>query len=852
MPQVFDAKTGAPVAVSPEEAHAGIVSGQYGLDGDAGPVTLVGKDGKNYTAAPEKVATALATGAYRMLSPEEETRARVAREEAAKGIGGSITEGLRSAANQALLGLPGTIAEETDTPEQAAARAAREGEHTVARTIGGVAGFGASLVGGGGELFKGAEFAGAAAERAVLPTGIEAGRAALASRLAGKAANFATQGAVMASPQALIQAVAGDPKKAAETLLWGIGAGSVLGTGAELLGSAVRGAGEAIASKLQNPETAAWLDNWANERTLKAFGAERSQLNKLSKERMTDLANFAHEEGLLKVGDTRQGIGDLVEKAKDKWGQEIGTTIDSLDGILHRGEDALVGPKPPPEIIDAALKPGQLGDSIRAALDGPEMRMPMNADSARALQMVAESADALPSQLVNGERVVAFKDAQKFVSDLRKKWVGSVSKAANDGGVKGIETVTALDQMKASAYQVARDAVHQAADKVAVASGEPKLIGALTKAKQNYSKLAELEKFASTLDRVQAGNRMVGLTDMIHMGQGPLSAASTALGAAVGSFAGPGGAMVGAQLGRVPGIALDFIAKKWMEDKGLVAISALAKRAAKEGPEVFSSIMASEGAKRLDATMGGVRDAIRQLAVRTTANAPSASDHMKHLLGGTTGLTGDQSYAKLGARLNALASDPSAMAAATANASAPFAAGSPELGAAYQEQMRMALQYLHDAVPKPPAPPPPFAPDDWAPPAADKLAFHDKAEIVSNPMRAIEHMKTGTLSDAHLDALQTVYPKILGSIQQEILSYSATHPDVKLPTIERRSVAKILGMPLDAASAHLPALQATFATGGQGQPTQPPGTRAPKGKIRDMPSAASAFTGSQGPSPAGA
>src|SRR4029077_9833103 len=125
-------------------------------------------------------------------------------------------------------------------------------------------------------------------------------------------------------------------------------------------------------------------------------------------------------------------------------------------------------------------------------------------------------------------------------------------------------------------------------------------------------------------------------------------------------------------------------------------------------------------------------------------------------------------------------------------------------------------------------------------------------EIVSNPMRAMVHMQRGTLSDAHLDALGAVYPKILGAMRDEILQTAADHPELKLPLPERRSVGKLLGSPLDEMSAHLPALQATYSTGQTGQSPQPKGQRAPKRNLKNMPSAASAFTGSQGPSPAGA
>lgn len=855
MPTVFDPRTQAPVSGTPEELAAGIVAGKYGLDGDAGPVALRGKDGSIFKAAPGQVAGALATGAYELLSPEEELRHEVAQQEAAKGIVGSLKAAGSSALNQALLGAPAALGEANETPDEKARREAAEDYHSTARVLGGAAGVGASML-FGGEAFHGLDLASQAVEHGIVPAA-EVASASLASRLAAKAAGAATQGAILASPQAFVQAVTGDPKKAAETLLWGIGAGSALGGVGELASSALSGAAEkvggAIAEKIANPETAAKLDEWANERILKMHGAERGDLNKLGADRMRELADFSYENGLLQPGKSRQEIGDIVERAKDKWGKEIGDTIDSLDGLLRRGDGAIIGPKPPPEIVGAAIKPGQLGESIRTALDSPEMRMPMNADQAAALKLVADSADALPSVEINGERVVSFKDAQNFVSTLRKKWVGAINKSVNDGGVKGLETVTALDQMKASAYQVARDAVHSAADNVAVASGDPSLVGALTKAKSNYAKLAQLEKFAANLDRIKAGNRMVGLTDMIHMGRGPASAATSALGAAVGSLAGPAGAIVGSQVGKIPGIALDLMAKKWAEDKGLVIISALAKRAAKEGPEVFSAVMASEAAKRLRATMTGVRDAVQGMALRGIDDTGARSyDHMRHFLGGSVqGLSKDQQHAKLASRLTSLASNPEAMAAATANASAPLAAGSPELGAAYQTQLTQALQYLHAALPKPAAPPALFEPDDWEPSEKEKLAFHDKAEVVSNPMAAIDHMKKGTLSDSHIDAIQNVYPSIYDDMRSEILKLGGDKPDMKLPLAERRSVGKFLGSPIDTISQHLPALQASYSQQAQSQ-GQPPGTKAPKGKIRNMPSASSAFTGSQGPSSTGA
>jgi len=345
---------------------------------------------------------------------------------------------------------------------------------------------------------------------------------------------------------------------------------------------------------------------------------------------------------------------------------------------------------------------------------------------------------------------------------------------------------------------------------------------------------------------------MIGLTDWISMGQGPAAHVGAGLGGALGgALGGMPGFAAGSAIGRVAGGTLDFIAKKWGEDRGLVYLSALAHRAAKEGPEVFSAVMASEGAKRLSATMTGVRDTVRRLALEGIDQTRArTNEHMKALLGSTSGLTPDQAYSKLGGRLTQLASSPGALANVTGALSAPFASSAPQVADAYASKVAETLSYLYSALPKPPGPPPPFAPQNWQPTARDKLGFMDRAEIVANPMSAMRHVAQGTLSDEHLEALRTVYPVVYGMMQREVLDFAATHPEVKLPLAERQSMARFLGTPLGAMDSpdKLRALQATYTAPRAEAPAGAGGggAKMPKGKITDRPTTASAFTSTLG------
>jgi curved DNA-binding protein CbpA len=65
-PEIYDRQTRARVHVPPDQAQAGLVSGMYELD-DAGPrVRLVDKKGDHWVVEPNRVASSLATGEFRL------------------------------------------------------------------------------------------------------------------------------------------------------------------------------------------------------------------------------------------------------------------------------------------------------------------------------------------------------------------------------------------------------------------------------------------------------------------------------------------------------------------------------------------------------------------------------------------------------------------------------------------------------------------------------------------------------------------------------------------------------------------------------------------------------------------
>jgi hypothetical protein len=768
-------------------------------------------------------------------TPDEAFRAALVQQEQDKGFLGSLEAGGKSFLNQALLGVPEAIEEGDETPDEKEIRETREGEHTLARGIGGVAGAASTLAWGGGVEALGMHLpgllapigaAGEAIARGIVPAE-EVARAGWAANTAAAVAKAATEGALYSSPVALTQAAFGDPKQAAETLLWGVGAGAVIGGGVHLFGEAggaLRDKAVELAKSLDVPN----LDEAANMTAAGAAGATSADAKRLGPEWIQKAGAAIHDLELLKPGMTRQELGDAITTHLKNTGNVMNSVLSDLDSTADDAVETVGGN--PINVAEKFLHPGDLGDAIRQGLDSPQLRQRSLASTRSAIEdVIADANDPsiVPvTRTASGIDVVKFSDAQDYVSSLRKQWLSSV-----EAGMKGKPAdVTVADQARASAYMFAKRAIESASDDVAAVAQKPELTGALAQAKTQYAKLATLEDFAQKLDAVDAGKQFAITSSLLNGGRGPMHAAISGIMSTIGSGVGGAlggfpGAIVGHAVGKVAAMPLAYVAKRWAGDQGMIAVSMALKRAANSGdPNLFAAVLGAESRARLQDTMARVGDVVQDMAIRGTI-AAKPSDHMASLLDSTSGLSKGQQYDKLAGRLNTLASSPAALAQAVGQTTAPLATTAPDVAAAYNQAQTNAVQYLAQAVPRSPTPPQPMAPNTWTPSPSDKLAFHDKAEIVANPMRAIEHMQAGTLSDAHVDALRTIYPSIYGQMRTEILKWSAAHPDAKLPMRERASVSKFLGTPMGGPGP-IQQIQSLYANGTQ--TPQPPGGPAKK------------------------
>lgn len=227
-----------------------------------------------------------------------------------KGIGGALRVGAESFGNQALFGLPEMAYDKFADPNDVAEHNALKDYHSTANIVGGAGGALTSLA-IGGPLFDAAGAAGHLGEAAVVG-GREAEQLSLARTIASKIVGGAAEGAVVGAPQTVGNAILGDPKEAAENLVFSAGIGGLLGpaafglkkgieTGGELASNLNSGVNTELKSYIKDPDSLLSVFGDVNKSSLK--GAE---LTEAGKEKLDNLITSSVKKGL-KVGGLAAG-----------------------------------------------------------------------------------------------------------------------------------------------------------------------------------------------------------------------------------------------------------------------------------------------------------------------------------------------------------------------------------------------------------------------------------------------------------------------------------------------------------------------------------------------------------------
>lgn len=352
---LYDVKSQKEAYVSEAEAQKGIQEGRLS-PGKTTTYNMVKPDGAATGVPGTDVHLALANGWRFETAKEKKTNDYLEDNQGLKG-------GLKAAGASALREATFGVVDAARGDEQLQALQAA---NPVASGIGATAGFAGSMLYGGG-AFKGAQLAGRAAETAVMGArGAEA--IGLGSRIARAAVRTGVESAALSAPRALSEAVMGDPDEAAETLLWSLGTGAVLGAGGAVI--------KAGAQRSVDGAKAGWKAATGEEMTGASMGKVLQQRAAQAEKNIAAGESLSLSNVLLGK-DSSEGLTNVLlatahpgayaakvakglltsEEAIAKYGNQLGLAL--TDGALDRAAQKL-------STVGSALRKSTLAASIAA------------------------------------------------------------------------------------------------------------------------------------------------------------------------------------------------------------------------------------------------------------------------------------------------------------------------------------------------------------------------------------------------------------------------------------------------------------------------------------------------------
>jgi hypothetical protein len=298
----------------------------------------------------------------------------------------------------------------------------------------------------------------------------------------------------------------------------------------------------------------------------------------------------------------------------------------------------------------------------------------------------------------------------------------------------------------------------------------------LKKLNTDYQVLAILDKSdAKNVGRVMS-NRANSLTDYV-------SAAGLAPAGAVfgGAVAGPLGAGIGAGAGKLVGMfGNQYLRRNY-------------NRLAAQGAEKLGILFTEQSMRHLDGELARIPETLGAIGDKTglTRTAlTTAPSRALEVLFGATGTRAEQF---------AHASELLAHAQGELERHADIAggladSGAPMVGEMYADKAANALAYLRETLPRPRSGPQLFGPKDpYAPTSREMSEWERRVEVVSDPLSVFSHLRGGTLTAEHVEALRRVYPAIAQRLANAVNEYAAKPDAPVLPAQVRQRLGNLLG-----------------------------------------------------------
>lgn len=753
-----------------------------------GSSLFTGVDGKLYNVPETSYDIAIKNG-WKLA--DQKTTDREAAIKRQVNETGQLEGGLKNFANEALLGIPNYISNKEAGPEQAsideAVRNRISNRDPVTHAISSGLGFIAPLaVPGVGEVGEAArlaveggrgvaEVAGAAALKSAAETVVKsaaeegvakAATASLTRKIAGSAADLATQSAIYASPKAAVQVAYGEPEQAAETMLWGIGLGAITGGAGRAIGVGLKAGASAISepilSKLseKQPNGITYADDIA--RTI--LGITDKQAKKLGADKVAGFVNRADELGILQSSNKVKLTKEIFESS----GKKIGEHLDELETHLSD-----------PEVKKLVTSPLDVSAEIQktATEKFPEIMMETHASQLKELNKIVKDVGS-------GGVEPSFEKLQEIRTGLQ-------------AGKKAFDSNSPNAEMYKLADNVIQKNLEQGAQAVYTAGKEPAKFADYLQAKADNYMSRELLKNNNPF---KGTGRIPSLESLFGAGSSVMNA---------GIVAGFGH----------PGIAFATMAGKKVlqhiaDNKAFIGGGASILRKLSKDPAsvpILGGLIAKEGQSALMNHLNNIPQLIKDIPSKAIARG--SVDAVSAFLGDEAkGLSKDQQFKRMSDKLSSLSLNDTDTANQVGHIASVFTGSSLQLASLVAQKKMNAIAYLNSQLPKNPNGPKPFQNNDWQPSKQDKLIFERKLAVVMNPMSIWSKIHDHTVTADDVATLQAVYPKIYSAMVEKVIN---TAYDPKVTNVSHAgtlALSTFTGMPLDPSLANVGKIQTAIKT----------------------------------------
>ncbi len=669
-------------------------------------------------------------------------------------------------------------------------------DHPFASAAGTVGGIAASLATPGLNGAKVAKWVEQGAVRGLEALGIRATEST-AAKAATIIAKEGAAGVAYSAPRALAEGVINkDPKAAVEHLGVGLGVGLTFGLGRFGLGQ--------LAEKLTSGGVGA-IDAAGNATSLPSVGekmlADQAGLKIGQQADMPPtMINDLVEAGVFK--GTKKEIAENILNLAQENGPKIGGVMKSLDkGLLGAMEKEApgLGEVHGFNFNKAAAEISALGHGFSG---------PLEKNLGKIVEDSANQVLAKGEQFANKEGSLPFEKAQELKVFLNNeaKW-DTLGKAA---------VPTAENNLRQQIATIAKTELENAADRVATASGDAKLISEWGTAKNLYKYSKQLESLADKTLNSKGTSYLPDIIGLHSIGAGM-----------VGHAIAPG--VGGLAAGFATNYAKKILANAYKEYGKTQMGLWLMKRAASDD---FASYLLVDASAAGKARINQIPEQLKNLTIQGTI-AATTHDPIKKILGEeASGLSKEQQFNKLSSCITQSQADPAGTRERLDRAFAPIAEKHLAIADGLKEDSLKKMEYIYNILPKNPDANKPFVRNEkWKPTKIQLNDFNKQLAVADDPFHVISELKAGTLTSKQVATLSYLNPEILQAMRDEVakIAYSGKAPDLTYQ--QKLQVSLLMGQSMVKSLDYIQPAQAAYQGFGPVDPGAagpPPTGRAPK------------------------